>query len=67
LRRLATKAEIERRVHPHGLRHSYAAELAREGTPMNVVRDALTTTERYLRDVARVHVMETVRRREWEL
>jgi hypothetical protein len=34
---------------------------------MNVVRDALPTTERYLRDVARVHVMETVRRREWEL
>jgi len=72
LRRLATKAGIERRVHPHGLRHSYAAELAREGTPMNVLRDALghsslATTDRYLRNVAPVHVIETMRRREWEL
>ena len=55
---------------PHGLRHSYAAELAREGTPMNVLRDALghsslATTDRYLRDVAPVHVIKTMRRREW--
>ena len=71
LRRLAAKAGIERRVHPHGLRHNYAAELAREGTPMNVLRDALghgslATTDRYLRDVAPVHVIDTMRRREWE-
>jgi site-specific recombinase XerD len=72
LRRLADKQGIERRVHPHALRHSYAAELAREGVPMNVLRDALghstlATTDRYLRDVAPVHVIETMRRREWEL
>jgi hypothetical protein len=39
---------------------------------MNVLRDALghsslATTDRYLRDVAPVHVIETMRRREWEL
>jgi site-specific recombinase XerD len=72
LRRLAGKAEIDKRVHPHGLRHTYAAELAREGVPMNVLRDALghtslATTDRYLRDVAPVHVIETMRRREWAL
>src|SRR5436190_2428216 len=72
LRRLAAKAGIERRVHPHGLRHTYSAELAREGVPMNVLRDALghsslATTDRYLRDVAPVHVIETMRRREWAL
>jgi site-specific recombinase XerD len=72
LRRLATKAGVERRVHPHALRHTYAAELAREGTPMNVLRDALghsslATTDRYLRDVAPVHVIETMKRREWSL
>jgi len=38
---------------------------------MNVLRDALghstlATTDRYLRDVAPVHVIETTRRREWE-
>ncbi len=72
LRRLATKAGVERRVHPHALRHTYSAELAREGTPMNVLRDALghsslATTDRYLRDVAPVHVIETRKRREWSL
>ena len=72
LRRLAEKQGIERRVHPHALRHSYAAELAREGVPMNVLKDALghstlATTDRYLRNVAPVHVIETMRRREWAL
>jgi integrase len=41
LPRLARKAGITRRVHAHGLRHTYAAELARERTPINVIRDAL--------------------------
>ncbi len=72
LRRLAGKADLEKRVHPHGLRHSYAAGLAREGTPMNVIRDALghsslAVTDRYLRDVAPVHVIQTMQAREWEL
>ncbi len=56
LPRLARKAGISRRVHAHGLRHTYAAELARERTPINVIRDALghstlAVTDRYLRDV----------------
>lgn len=72
LRRLAAKVEIERRVHPHGLRHAYAAGLAREGTPMNVIRDALghsslAVTDRYLRDVAPVHVIQTMQQRDWAL
>ena len=41
LPRLARKAGISRRVHPHGLRHTYAAELARERTSINIIRDAL--------------------------
>jgi len=39
LPRLAAKAGVERRVHAHGLRHTYAAELARGGTAINVIRD----------------------------
>ncbi|MDQ6817647.1 MAG: tyrosine-type recombinase/integrase [Actinomycetota bacterium] len=71
LPRLARKAGIERRVHAHGLRHTYAAELAREKTPINVIRDALghtslAVTDRYLRDVAPIHVIETMRARRWE-
>lgn len=72
LRRLARKAGVERNVHPHSLRHAYAAGLAREGTPMNVIRDALdhsslAVTDRYLRDVAPVHVIDTMKAREWAL
>ena len=71
LPRLARNSSIERRVHAHGLRHTYAAELARERTPINVIRDALghttlSVTDRYLRDVAPMHVIETMRVRRWE-
>ncbi len=70
LPRLARKAGIDRRVHAHGLRHTYAAELAREGTAINVIRDALghtslAVTDRYLRDVAPTHVIDTMRGRRW--
>jgi site-specific recombinase XerD len=71
LPRLARKAGVDRRVHAHGLRHTYAAELAREQTPINVIRDALghstlAVTDRYLRDVAPIHVIDTMRARRWE-
>jgi len=71
LPRLAARAGIERRVHAHGLRHTYAAELAREGTAINVIRDALghtslAVTDRYLRDVAPMHVIDTMRARRWD-
>ena len=41
LKRQAAKAGLEKRVHPHGLRHTHAAELVREGVPINVIRDQL--------------------------
>lgn len=58
-------------MHAHGLRHTYVSELAREQTPINVIRDALghtslAVTDRYLRDVAPIHVIETMRARRWE-
>ena len=72
LPRIARKAGIERRIHAHGLRHAYASGLAREGTPMNIIRDALghsslAVTDRYLRNVAPVHVIATMQAREWDL
>ncbi len=71
LPRLARKAGITRRVHAHGLRHTYASELAREHTPIDVIRAALghstlAVTDRYLRDVAPSHVIDTMRARRWE-
>ncbi len=55
----------------HGLRHTHAAELAREGTPINVIRDdlghtSLAVTDRYLRDVAPQAVIDTIRARRWQ-
>jgi site-specific recombinase XerD len=70
LPRLARRAGIEKRVHAHGLRHSFAAGLAQEGVPMNVIQAALghsslATTSRYLAHVAPQHVIETLKARTW--
>ena len=70
LPRLARKAGIERRVHAHALRHSLAAELAAERTPMNVVQIVLghanlATTDAYLRHIHPVVAIETLRARSW--
>ncbi|MCI0334931.1 MAG: tyrosine-type recombinase/integrase [Planctomycetes bacterium] len=70
LPRLASKAGVERRVHAHALRHSFAAELAAERTPMNVVQTVLghanlATTDAYLRHINPVVAIETLRSRSW--
>jgi len=72
LRRLAEKAGIEKRVHPHGLRHTHAAELAAEGAPMNVVQKqlghaSLAVTSRYLDHVAPQALIDRLREREWSV
>ena len=41
---LGKKAGLTRRVHPHGLRHSRAKELADAGVPAYLIRDALGHT-----------------------
>lgn len=53
LKRLAAKAGIEKRVHPHGLRHTFAVELDAAGTSLSVISKLLghhsvPTTARYL-------------------
>jgi site-specific recombinase XerD len=72
LPRLAAKAGIEKRVHPHGLRHTHAAELAHEGVPMNVIQaqlghSNLGTTSRYLAHIAPAEVIRVMQGREWEV
>ena len=68
--RLAKRAGIAKRVHPHGLRHTHAAELAREGVPLNIIQAQLghanaATTSRYLDHIAPQQVIETMGRRTW--
>lgn len=70
LKRLAAAAGIEKRVHPHGLRHSHAAELAAEGVPVNVIQQQLghvhlSTTDIYLRHIAPADVIALGRSRPW--
>jgi integrase/recombinase XerD len=53
LRRLAAKAGVEKRVHPHGLRHTFAVELEQAGTPATVIskllgHSSVAVTARYL-------------------
>jgi len=72
LPRLAAKAGVEKRVHPHGLRHAHAAELAAEGVPVNVVQQqlghgSLATTDRYLRHIAPAERVAAMRAREWAM
>ncbi len=56
LPRLAQRAGLERRVHPHGLRHTHAADLALAGVPVLAIQQqlghcSLVTTANYLRRV----------------
>jgi len=53
LRRLAAKAAIDKRVHPHGLRHTFAVELEEAGTPVTTIskllgHSSVAVTARYL-------------------
>jgi site-specific recombinase XerD len=53
MKRLARRAGVDKRVHPHGLRHTYAFELAAEKVPVNVISKLLghsnsATTARYI-------------------
>ena len=72
LPRLAHKASVEKRVHPPGLRHTCAAELAMERIPVHVIRKqlghaSLHTTTVYLEFIAPVELADTMRRRSWNL
>lgn len=72
VKRLARKAGIEKRVHPHGLRHTHAKELVDEGVSLPVIRDqlghsSLAVTDRYLRHVAPADVIAMGRARpQWD-
>ena len=70
-KRLATKAGIEKRVHPHGLRHTGAVELLRER--VNVVEiqkilghGSLQTTAAYLDHLQPQEIILTMHDRKFE-
>lgn len=71
VKRRAAKAGIQKRAHPHGLRHTHAAELVAEGVPVNVIQKqlghvSLATTDGYLKHIAPADVIAMGRARKWE-
>ena len=72
LARLAGREGIDKRVHPHGLRHTMAYELMMEGVPIPIIQKqlghaSLATTERYLQHIAPKDLIEAMTNREWRL
>lgn len=66
--RSASRAGIDKRVHPHGLRHTHAAELEQEGIPVSEIQDqlghsSLNTTAVYLKKMSPTARIEKIRRR----
>jgi integrase/recombinase XerD len=69
--RAGKRAGIDKRVHPHGLRHSHAALMAWSGTPVHVIQrqlghKSLDTTSRYIGQVAPRQLVEAVNQIQWE-
>jgi len=69
--RLAARAGVDKRVHPHGFRHTGAAEMRAEGIDVGVIskqlgHSSIATTARYLDHISPATVVEAVRSREWE-
>lgn len=71
LQRYARRAGLTKRVHPHGFRHTRAAEMMAQGQPVNVVQKALghsstATTARYVDHIQPRQVLEAMRESTWE-
>jgi len=71
LLRLAERTGIEKRVHPHGLRHTMAYELLMEGVPIPIIQrqlghTSLQTTDTYLSHIAPRQVLEFITARSWD-
>jgi integrase/recombinase XerD len=66
IKRLGREARICKRVHSHGLRHTFAVELERRNVPLSVIQAALghehlTTTARYLAHLNPQAVIDAMR------
>lgn len=72
LPRLARRAGIAKRVHPHILRHTHAYELMMEDLTMPIIQRqlghlSLETTDRYLAHIAPKDVIDAIATREWRI
>lgn len=70
LKALARAAGVEKRVHPHGFRHTHAFELMQEGVPLPIIQkqlghNDLATTARYIDHLNPRQVIEAMQARQW--
>jgi len=70
VRRLADKAEIDKRCHPHQLRHSHATWLANKRTPIHVIskqlgHSSVAVTAQYLDSISGADVAQAISSLEW--
>jgi integrase len=70
-KRLARKAGVHKRVHAHGLRHTFAAGLADEKLDIRIIQKALGhsnlgTTQRYVDHLRPTAVIDALRARSWQ-
>lgn len=70
LKRVATTAGIEKRVHPHGFRHSVAVDMARRGIPLVIIarqlgHENVATTSAYLRGLSDDEMFDTMATMSW--
>jgi integrase len=68
--RLAKRAGLQHRVHPHGMRHSCAVELRREGWPVPEIarqlgHSSIATTQVYVDHLYPAEVVDRARARTW--
>lgn len=61
---------IQKRVHPHGLRHTHAAQLREEGIAVGIISKKLghvsiATTAMYLDHIAPAALLKTISKRHW--
>jgi len=66
----AVKAGLDKRAHPHGLRHTFASDLARERVPLHIIQKLLghadlATTARYVDHLTPWEAIDAVRARVW--
>jgi integrase/recombinase XerD len=65
LHRLGRQAGVDKRVHPHGLRHTYAVELERAGVPVSQIskllgHSSIAVTSRYLDHLSNAAAIEAL-------
>lgn len=70
LKRLGERAELEKRIHPHGLRHSLASDMADTGSSVSEIQrqlghSSLATTDRYVHALRPMELIEHMRERDW--